>query len=117
MSLSSPCIGGFVPLYLEGTVPAALAIVGAEPLAASPWWRLRTLLSLVERDVARYAPRVRSQWDAFEHVIAAEAHDVEAAAAARPHTAADLLTDFMHRVTARYLAQADALIAELQATS
>ena len=117
ISLGSPCVGAFVPVYLEGTLPPALAIAGQESDPSSPWWRMRTLLTLVERDVVRFAPRVRTQWDAFERQTDGEARTAEATAAAHPDRAAAIVTELMAAVVGRYVAQVDALIAELQGIS
>ena len=116
--LGSPCVGVFLPCYLEGTVPEELARGGAEPERESPWWRARTLLSKVERDFARFAPPVRARWDELEASLAEEAVAVEAevAAARRGGGAADgaaLLTAFMARTVGRFLSVAEALLQEL----
>src|SRR5262245_52158927 len=50
VSLGSPCVGTFLPVFLEAEVPAALAAGPAEPDDASLWWRLRRLLDRVEED-------------------------------------------------------------------
>jgi dipeptidase len=118
--LGSPCAGAFVPLYLEGTVPTELSHGGAEPDAKSPWWCMRELLSLVERDPARRAPLVRARWDAFELSVSRAAVAIEAEArAARstgdPAGAAALLTGFMAGTVAEYLRHADALVREISA--
>jgi secernin len=115
ISLGSPCVGAFIPLYMEGDLPVVLGMAPGEPSAESPWWRLRALLSLVEQDVARHAPSVRAIWDVFETTVGREAALVEAQAAAQPAQAGPLLTEFMARTTVRYLAQVDALVAELEA--
>lgn len=120
-SLGSPCVGGFVPLYLQGTVPAALAAGGRDEDASSPWWRMRALLSRVEVDFARHAPPVQRRWAAFEADVAREAGTVEAAAeaarrAGRTTETHALLTAFMDRTVARWSATLDALLAELPAT-
>jgi secernin len=46
-SLAAPCTGVFLPLYLEGDVPAAYARGGASPDRASPWWRFKALQDAV----------------------------------------------------------------------
>jgi dipeptidase len=120
--LGSPCVGAFVPLYLEGAVPEALAIGGAEPDATSPWWRMRELLTLVERDPSRLAPLVRGRWASFEQVTARAAVAIEAEASAATRSgdragAAALLTGFMAGTVAEYLAHAEALVREIAATS
>jgi dipeptidase len=117
--LGSPCTGAFVPCYLEGDVPAILVTGGAE-VKGGPWWRMRELLSLVERDFERFAPRVQQTWSAFEVAVGEEAAAVgEEATAARLEgrnaDAAHGLTVFMERTVARYLEQAEALVREIAA--
>src|SRR5581483_9387596 len=102
LCLGSPCVGAFLPCYPEGRLPPSLGVGGRSPDPASPWWRARELLSLVERDFARFAPGVRARWDAFEAALAPEAEEVERAAAAarrdgRRDEAAEALTRFMER--------------------
>jgi dipeptidase len=38
-SLASPCLGIFVPLYVEAEIPSVLARGGEQATADSPWWR------------------------------------------------------------------------------
>ncbi|HJQ82511.1 MAG TPA: hypothetical protein VKA21_00430, partial [Candidatus Binatia bacterium] len=112
----SPCVGAFLPCYVEGVVPAVLAVGGAESDPASPWWRLRELLSLVERDFARLAPIVRARWDGFEDGLAREAAGVEnEAMRADDGERAALLTAFMDRSVPAYLETADVLVREIAA--
>jgi dipeptidase len=114
--LGSPCIGAFVPCYLAGTVPVALATGGAEPDGTSPWWRMRELLTLIERDFARWGPHVRARWDRFETAVAERAAGVEEeAAAAGGEAAATLLTAFMARTVETYQGELEALVRELAA--
>ncbi|HEV7730757.1 MAG TPA: C69 family dipeptidase [Candidatus Binatia bacterium] len=75
--LGSPCIGVFLPLWLQAEVPAILAQGGAESDATSPWWRTRALLSLVERDFARWVPVVRRRLDPFEQAVRDEVAALE----------------------------------------
>ena len=116
--LGSPCTGAFLPCYLGGTVPAALARGGAEPDPGSPWWRMRELLSLVEHDFECRGPLVRAQWDDFETALAGEAAGVEAEAmaarrAGRPAAASAVLSAFMARAVDGYLTRAATLVREL----
>jgi dipeptidase len=66
VSLGSPCVGAFVPIWLEGEVPAVLGRVSAVEDAASPWWTMRALLTLVEADPDGRGTAVRTRWDAWE---------------------------------------------------
>jgi dipeptidase len=116
--LGSPCTGAFVPCYLDAAVPDRLAHGGGEPDAASPWWRLRELLTLVERDFAHFAPIVRARWDAFETVLARRAAVVEAEAEAARRAghhddAAVLLSGLTSRSVDAYLLEAEALVREI----
>jgi secernin len=118
LCLGSPCAGAFLPCWLEGTVPVELGCAGAEPEAASPWWRMRELLSLVERDVARLGPVVRAYWDRFEAGVARQTAEVEAEAeaarrAGRARAASALLTSFMRRTFDSYLAETAARVPEI----
>jgi secernin len=108
ISLGSPCVGAFVPCYLDGAVPALWTTGGGEP-DGSAWWRMRGLLTAVERDVATLAPVVRARWDALEVALEREAVGVEAEATAarrggRATVASALLTAFMARAAAAWSA-------------
>jgi dipeptidase len=118
-SLGSPCIGVFLPYYVDGELPQILARGGTQPSADSPWWRFRMLLTLVERDWARHAPRVRAYWDDLEQVLAGEAEEVEAKAlrlrrAGQGDAGARLLTRFMEANVALALERLERIIGELQ---
>jgi dipeptidase len=120
--LGSPCTGVFLPCYPEGTLPPALAVGGAEPDPASPWWRMRELLTLVERDFAHFGPRVRARWDEFEAELSEEAEALEGAAESlrrrgRTVEAARLLSAFMARSVAGYTERAGALVREIAAAA
>lgn len=65
-SLGSPCVGAFIPLFVDAEVPAVLARGGAQPDSESPWWQLKQLLAAVETNWQAHAPRVRTAMDAFE---------------------------------------------------
>jgi dipeptidase len=101
--LGSPCIGAFLPCWLGADVPPILARGGADDDPSSPWWRMRALLSLVERDFARWVPVVRRRWDAFEADVRTEAATVSQADAG----------SFMQRSVERYLGILDGLLVEL----
>jgi len=111
--LGSPCVGAFLPCYLEGTVPDVLARGGETPDEGSPWWTMRALLSLVERDVARFGPLVRARWDDFEGGLAREAAGIETGRT----PSGTVLTDFMRRAVEKFLAEADALVREIGAAT
>src|SRR5438552_19180911 len=83
--LGSPCVGAFLPCYLEGKVPGRLARVGNEADADSPWWRMRRLLVLGARDFGRFGPIPPRRRAAYAALLArpAAAGDAEAGAPGR----------------------------------
>jgi secernin len=118
-SLGSPCVGVFLPYYVDGELPAGLARGGAQPSVDSPWWRFKALLTLVERDWQRYAGPVRAFWDEFEAMLAGEVAEVETKAvrlrrAGQRDAAARLLTRFMDANVALALERLERLIGELK---
>lgn len=115
VSLGSPCVGAFVPVYLAGRLPPALAVGGAEPDATSPWWRARALLERVQDDLPRWTPFLRERFDALEAALEEEAAAVEAEAFREPDRAADVLTRFMDDAVALWLALLGGLLAEIPA--
>jgi len=115
VSLGSPCVGAFLPVWLDAPVPPRLGLGGGDPDPASPWWRMRTLLDLVERDVARHGPPVRARWDAFEAALWQDAADVERAAERQDGPARRaLLAAFSEAAVDRWLAELDAVSAALR---
>ena len=115
VSLGSPCVGAFLPVWLDAPVPARLGLGGGDPDPASPWWRMRTLLDLVERDVARHGPPVRARWDAFEAALWQDAAEVERAAERRDAPARRaLLGAFSEAAVDRWLAELDAVSAAIR---
>jgi len=118
LCLGSPCVGVFLPCWVEARLPAALGVAGAEPDAASPWWRMRELLSLVEMDLQERGPRVRAARDELESRLVAEAKaaDAEATAlrrAGRSAQVADVLSAVTARAVASLLEDTERLIREL----
>jgi dipeptidase len=68
-SLAAPCTGVFLPLYLEGAVPAAHAIGGADPDRASPWWRFKALQDAVLAGSRQKVVRLQSYWAEWEREL------------------------------------------------
>jgi secernin len=118
--VGSPCAGAFLPCYLDGTLPAALGRGGASADPESPWWLARRLLVSIEGDVASRAARVRARWDRFEATLAKDVEAVEAEAvtarrAGRRGEATAALTALMERSLAAWMAEARALVREIEA--
>lgn len=118
-SLGSPCIGVFLPYYVDGELPAELARGGATPSPDAPWWRFKHLLTLVEADWPRRSQHARACWAEVEQAIDAEALEVEAKAvrlrrAGERDAASRLLTRFMNANVALMRARLEKIIGELQ---
>jgi secernin len=115
ISLGSPCVGAFVPVWLEAPVPDVLGLGGGEPDAESAWWRMRALLDLVERDVETYGPAVRARADAFEARVWREVEEVERDAAGGEGPARTaLLAACSTHVAQGWLAEVDAIAAGIR---
>ncbi len=71
-ALTNPCVGPYLPLFLDGDVPAELMSGGAESSSGGAWWRFKELLTEVERDFETRAPLVRRYWSDFESGLAGE---------------------------------------------
>ena len=99
-SLGSPCVGAFVPLFVDADMPAVLSVGSEQPSGDSPWWQFKQLLTHVERDWERFAPMVRKQLDAFEARIAEHLRAAQIAS----KSAAER-TAFMHATVGDLLAQ------------
>jgi dipeptidase len=72
-NLGSPCVGAFLPLYIDAEVPSAYANGGTEASADSPWWECKQLLLAVEKDWQAGMSRVRAVMDPFEAELAEQA--------------------------------------------
>ena len=70
VSLATPCTGVFLPLYLEGDVPAAYARGGASPDRASPWWRFKALQDAVLARPRSQLVRLQRFWGEWEQELA-----------------------------------------------
>jgi len=119
ISFGTPCTGIFLPVYLHGVIPAALAVGGAEPEDGSAWWHFKRLQDAVGADWPRHTRAVRSGWADLEQGIETQRVEAEAAARAAIDTgdrdrAAGLLTDFMQRCVDAALERADLLRARIE---
>lgn len=117
-SFGSPCIGVFVPYYIDGALPAAVSRGGADPDDESTWWRFRRLLSLVEEDPEPRGRHARRFWDEFERAALVEATAVEEEASYIRRKgdlprAARLLADFTRRRVEEMHTRLQQLLADL----
>jgi len=118
ISFATPCTSVFLPVYLDGVIPAELASGGAEPDASSAWWAFKELQETAAIDFPQHTPRLREAWKGLEARVETERVQVEAAAArarrgGATHEATRLLTEFMARSWREAIAQARELASEL----
>jgi dipeptidase len=114
ISFGTPCSGMFLPVYLDGVIPAALARDGSD----GAWSRFKRLHDAVAGDPTRRTPRVRESLAELEAEIETERLAVErtarSAAVSRDlDYAADIVTRFMDRSVDSALARIDELSATL----
>jgi dipeptidase len=115
VSFGTPCTGIFLPVYLDGLIPAALARGGSVPEEGSAWWSFKRLQDAAEGDFVSHTPRIREAWAKLEERIAVDRLEVEtqARSASDPYTAAELLSDFMAHTLEAALAQCETLRASI----
>ena len=100
-SFGSPCIGVFIPLYLDAEIPTELMRGGADPSDDSTWWQFNALLQIVAQDWKRRLPYVRGVFDRFETSIEERVYTERLSSRSATHKAAfmrDTLNDLLVRV-------------------
>jgi secernin len=65
-SFYSPCLGVFLPVFVEGTLPAVLGNGGREPSDDSPWWLFHQLSRAARAEPAARVPMVRQRWSQLQ---------------------------------------------------
>jgi len=114
ISFGAPCTGIFLPVYLSGAIPAALACGGEEPCSDSAWWTFKRLQDAASGDPERAKPILRASWAEFEVQLerarrVAEANARGAAAAGDRDRAAQDVSEFMDWAVAAALERAEML--------
>jgi dipeptidase len=111
VSFGIPCIGIFLPIYLHGAIPAALARGGEQSQPDSAWWTFRKLQDAAAEDLERNGSVLRAEWAAFENRLDGERLTVEGSAreasmAGDCDFAARLVSDFMERIATEAMERA-----------
>ncbi|UCE84789.1 MAG: hypothetical protein JSU66_10545, partial [Deltaproteobacteria bacterium] len=109
ISFATPCTGTFLPVYLDGVIPAALARGGAAYSDDSAWWAFKALQDAAASDFSQHTPQLREEWSKFERETERQRVDAEAQAADDPERACEILSEFMSSCVARALERASAL--------
>jgi secernin len=118
ISFGTPCTGIFLPVYLDGVIPASLARGGEEPEPDSAWWVLKALQDAASADPVRHTPVLREGWADLEERIEAERLRMEAtaaraAAAGDRDRCATLASEFMASTLEQALKRAEELRARI----
>jgi dipeptidase len=77
ISFATPCTSLFLPVYLDGVIPAALARGGPEPSDDSAWWIFKRLQDAASVDLPRHTPVLRAAWAVLEREVERERAGVE----------------------------------------
>jgi secernin len=114
-NLYSPCMGLFVPVFLQGELPERLSTGGRAPTADSPWW---TFHAITQDGLATGRERVeeiRSAWAPLQaellqsaYVKAEVGRNLIARGAA--HEASEMLTEYMADNVNRMMAITETLL-------
>jgi dipeptidase len=115
-SFYSPCLGLFLPIFIEGTLPGALAVGGEEPSVESTWWQFHRLAHLVREDTENRVGLVRNQWAMQQRACFSGAYAVAEEGKrlldnGSTDDAEDMLTSFMEDSVSQMLEATDELIA------
>ena len=118
ISFGTPCTGIFLPVYLDGLLPHALARGSEAPDPESAWWSFKRLQDAASADPQRHTPVLRRGWEPLESEIEAERENVERRARQSARMgdrdrAAELVSDFMARSVEAALALANTLRARI----
>jgi secernin len=118
VAFATPCTGTYLPVYLDGVLPPALARGGEEPDPESAWWTFKRLQDAAAADWARHTPLLREAWAEFEDEVEAERKAAEASARAASvdgdrDAAALIVSDIMARTVEDAMKRAEMLRARL----
>jgi secernin len=118
ISFATPCTGVFLPVYLDGVIPAELARGGERPDTDSAWWAFKVLQDAAATDFARHTPPLREAWKGLEARVESERQRVEREATRARRLGDDaaagrVLGDFMTRIWGEAVAQARELASRL----
>jgi secernin len=119
VSFGTPCTGIFLPVYLSGVIPAALARGGGSEDSESAWWAFHRLQRAASADSPHHTPLLREGWADLEERIETERVQVENSARleaidGRHDRAAEIVSDFMERIVDAVLQRAGDLFARIQ---
>ena len=118
ISFGNPCVGVFMPVYIDGVIPACLARGEDEFEEGSSWWVFQRLQEAAESDLSESVSILREGWSSLEEKVERERTAVESEArdlalAGDRDAAGSLLSDFMARTVAQVMEHAEELRARI----
>ena len=118
VSFAVPCSGIFLPVYLEGVIPASLARDEERHGMRSAWRVFSRLEAAAAQDLSRSLPRLREAWKPMEAKLEADRRAAEEeaellATSSDRDGAAEVLSGFMQRSVEDVLDRAAKLTEEL----
>ena len=75
-SFYSPCLGVFLPMFIEGELPQVLAIGDETPSNGSPWWLFRQLSLKLCLEEPELIPVVRATWKEIQTKFFMTAYEI-----------------------------------------
>ena len=118
-SFYSPCLGVFLPMFIEGQVPKVLSVGTARPSDESPWWLFRALERSVRRGDQFDSPSIdaiRFTWTRLQEELLESAYQIATEGQAliesgQRERASKMLTEYMNRNVDRALSLAREMLA------
>ena len=103
-SFYSPCLGLFLPTFIQGELPPVLAIGSDTPTEESPWWRFHRLSQITRTHPEDRIALVRNKWQTLQNQLFETAYPIAREArhlidTGSEQKATQRLTDFMTRNT------------------
>ncbi len=117
-SFYSPCLGIFLPVFLEGELPAVLTRGGAQPSDDSMWWLFRRLERTAREDPSgQTAKAIRQIWRGLQEELLESAYPIATEARrmidlGREAEAAEMVTKYMHQNVDRVFSTAKAMLTQ-----
>ncbi len=113
--LYSPCMTLFLPVFLEGELPAQLAIGGEQRTDDSPWWMFHDLTESGLAGGRERVTQIRDTWNPLQEELLETAYGLARQAAeliqeGREAEAKRLLTEYMARSVERMLVKVGELL-------
>ena len=116
-SLYSPCVGIFMPLFLEGQIPVVLSVGNENPDGQSPWWLFQRLELVARRSENGYV-LLKDTWESAQEDLLRSAYLIAEKAGHlvgddKQAEACRMLTDYMHKTIEFILCTAQTMLSEM----